>query len=306
MTTRAELFRALGSLCEPPTPAAHSLEAALALPGPPTDQEHTDVFLFQLYPYASVYLGAEGMLGGEAGDRVAGFWRALGVTPPAEPDHLAALLALYAKLIEWELEESDDARRALRREARKALLWEHLLSWVPVFADKVCRMTSPFYAGWAYLLFDALIDEARSLGGQETLSLHLRVAPELPRPSENPSSFLSALLAPVRSGMVITRADLARAAHDLDLGLRVGERRFVLESFFAQDADATLEWLTREAYLAAEHHASFASDLEVISLFWRGRAEAAAALLSAGLSSAEGVMQIHVCAPPRSTEQPQV
>lgn len=285
MTSRAELFRALGSLCESPTPAAPKLGTALALSGRPTDHDHTDVFLFQLYPYASVYLGPEGMLGGEARDRVAGFWRALGFRPPAEPDHLATLLALYARLIEWELEEPDEARRALRGQARKALLWEHLLSWVPVFASKVRGLAGRFYAEWADLLLDALTDEAGTVGKQETLPLHLRDALELPPPSEEPSSFLSGLLVPVRSGMVLTRADLARAGRDLGLGLRIGERRFVLESFVAQNADATLAWLTEEAYRSAERHLSFANNLKVISLFWSRRAETAAAMLSEGLSS---------------------
>lgn len=53
--------------------------------GPPAVDEHTDVLVFQAYPYASIYLGAEGMLGGKARDRIAGFWRALGGEPPAEP-----------------------------------------------------------------------------------------------------------------------------------------------------------------------------------------------------------------------------
>ena len=298
MTTRAELFRVLGSLCEAPTPEARNLGAALALPGWPTDHDYTDVFLFQLYPYASVYLGPEGMLGGEARDRVAGFWRALGFRPPAEPDHLAALLALYASLIEWELEEIEVARRALRRQARKALLWEHLLSWVPVYARQVRRLDIPFYAGWAELLLEALIDEARTVGRQETLSLHLRDAPELPAPSEDPSSFLAALLAPVRSGMVLTRADLSRAAGDLGLGLRVGERRFVLESFFSQDADASLAWLTQEAYHSAERHASFARDLAGISSFWSGRALTTTARLSEDLSSG-GRLSSEVAEPTR-------
>ena len=285
MTSRSELFRALGSLCESPGSASLDLGAALGLSGQPEEHDYTDAFLFQLYPYSSVYVGAEGMLGGEARDRVAGFWRALGFRPTGEPDHLAALLALYARLIDWELEEADEARRALRRQSRKALLWEHLLSWVPVFVDKCRVVTTPFYAGWADLLLDALIDEARTVGGQETLPLHLRDAPELVSPLDDPRAFLSGLLAPVRSGMILTRTDLSHAARDLDLGLRVGERRFVLESFLAQDADATLTWLTQEAYRSAERHASCANDLEGISSFWRRRAETAAALLSEGLTS---------------------
>ena len=65
---------------------------------PVSDAEHTDAFVLNCPPYASIYLGPQGAIGGEGADRVAGFWRAIGITPPAEPDHLAALLGLYARL----------------------------------------------------------------------------------------------------------------------------------------------------------------------------------------------------------------
>ena len=108
-----ELFRALAALAEPPDRAGvERLAAALGLGDLPAASEHTEVFVFQLAPYASVYLGAEGMLGGEARDRVAGFWRALGQAPPAEADHLTLMLALYARLSEFEAGEADAARRA--------------------------------------------------------------------------------------------------------------------------------------------------------------------------------------------------
>src|ERR1700748_1744761 len=94
-----EIFRALAVLVEPPDRLeATRLAALLGLGEPPTVSEYTDTFTFQFYPYASVYLGAEGMLGGEARDSVAGFWRALGQVPGAEPDHLAVMLATYAQL----------------------------------------------------------------------------------------------------------------------------------------------------------------------------------------------------------------
>src|SRR5829696_8795920 len=122
-----ELFRALGAFIEPPHDGTGALADALELGAVPDPADYTEVFVFQLYPYASVYLGAEGMLGGEARDRVAGFWRALGQLPPAEPDHLSVMLALYARLVEIEENEPDAARRAGWRGARKAFLWEHLL-----------------------------------------------------------------------------------------------------------------------------------------------------------------------------------
>ncbi|HEX8421973.1 MAG TPA: hypothetical protein VF634_01095, partial [Pyrinomonadaceae bacterium] len=60
-----ELFRALAVLAEPPVPESARVADALALGALPEASEYTEVFVFQLYPYASVYLGAEGMLGGE-------------------------------------------------------------------------------------------------------------------------------------------------------------------------------------------------------------------------------------------------
>src|SRR2546423_4691638 len=94
-----EIFRALAVLAEPPErPEVARLAELLDLGELPSASDYTETFVFQLYPYASVYLGAEGMLGGEARDRVAGFLAALGHTPPPEPDHLTVLLATYAQL----------------------------------------------------------------------------------------------------------------------------------------------------------------------------------------------------------------
>src|SRR5207244_505396 len=93
-----EVLRALAVLCEAPAPGQERVAAALGIAPAPRADEWAELFLFELPPYASIYLGAEGMIGGEALDRVAGFWRALGLEPPPEPDHLAALLGLAAAL----------------------------------------------------------------------------------------------------------------------------------------------------------------------------------------------------------------
>src|SRR5215218_3620479 len=123
-----ELFRALALFAEPVREESMRVAEALELGQPPGESEYTETFVFQLYPYASVYLGAEGMLGGEARDRVAGFWRALRQTPPAEVDHLSTLLAMYARLCEQEDDAADARAREGWRGARRAFLWEHLLS----------------------------------------------------------------------------------------------------------------------------------------------------------------------------------
>lgn len=287
MPATPELLRALGVLCEPPEPAHARIAEALCLPGRVDPADHTELFAFQLVPYASVYLGAEGMLGGEAADRVAGFWRALRLTPPPEPDHLAALLGLFAALGEAEGGERDPARQALWRQARRALLWEHLLTWAVSYARAVAGSAPRFHATWAELLERTLLAEAADLEPPATPPLHLRDAPplaergapSLPERGVDAAPLVGALLAPVRSGLILTRWDLARAARSLGLGLRMGERAFALRSMLDQDPRATLAWLADQAAEWAARHRATEAVLGRIGHHWRERAEGTRALL---------------------------
>jgi TorA maturation chaperone TorD len=275
-----ELLRALATLSESPGPEQARVAAALELPAP-TAAEHTDLFDLQLVPYASVYLGAEGMIGGEARDRIAGFWRALGLAPPAEPDHLAALLGLYAALGDDERAQ-DRPRAALRRQARAALLHEHLLSWLDPWLAKLADIAPPAYAAWGELLAAALRGEARALldGDEPPLPAHLRAAPALEPPERTGGpAFLDALLSPARSGLVLVRDDLARAAGELGLGARVAERRYVLRHLLAQEPAETLRWLRDEAARAARRRVAVAGP--AVAAHWKDRAAATADLLGA-------------------------
>ena len=276
---RAEVLRALAVVCEPPADGHARVWDALGLPGAPEAAAFTDLFVLHLYPYASVYLGAEGMLGGEARDRVAGFWRALHLTPPPEPDHLAALLGLYASLLEREGEERHPARRALWGQARAALLHEHLTSWLPPYLDRVEALAPPAYRAWAGLLSAALAGEAAAAGPPEAMSAHLRAAPPLPDPRrEGSRAFVTGVLAPARCGMILTRADLARSARDLGLGFRVGERRFALAALLSQTPEAVLGWLAAEAVASSTRHHAHGGVMGAAAEFWSGRAQAAANL----------------------------
>ena len=278
-----ELFRALAVLAEPPAEETARLAEALGLGRPPAADEYTELFLFQLYPYASVYLGAEGMMGGEARDAVGGFWRALGEMPPAEPDHLSVMLALHARLIELEDAEGDESRREGWRRARKAHLWEHLLSWLPAYLSKLALLAPPFYRRWAEILTESLLEEAKAVGCQESLSLHLRGSPALidPRAAEEEGvgAFCQSILTPARSGLILTRADLTKAGRKLGMGLRMGERKFILKALFAQDATAVFDWLIEEAALWTGRHREHREALGRISHVWEERSKAASALL---------------------------
>ncbi|WP_420637294.1 TorD/DmsD family molecular chaperone [Candidatus Palauibacter sp.] len=275
-----ELFRALGALLDAPCSENRLLGHLLELGPVPDEPTHNDLFLFQLYPYASAFLGEDGRLGGEAQDRVAGFWRALGADPPAEPDHLRALLGGYARLVEAQLGANGKAAAALR-DARHAFLWEHLLSWVLPFLLKLRQIAPPFYRSWADTLETVLSRESALLGPPTRRPLALREASPVPDPRRTEGDrFLLALLSPARSGLVLTRADLARAARDLGLGLRVGERAYILRSMLAQGPGATLGWLSREAHAWARLHDRTGITAPEVADFWTQRATATGRLLS--------------------------
>lgn len=267
-----EALRALAVLLEAPRPEHAAIAAALELPALPTADEYTAVLVFQAYPYASVYLGAEGMLGGEARDRIAGFWRALGGEPPAEPDHLSILLAGVATL----------AEQAPASSVRGALFWEHVASWMPPYLATLRRMGAPFHVAWADLLATVLAELAADLGPPARLPLALRDAPALPGAPADLDELLATLLAPVRIGFVLVRDDLERAAAELGIGLRAGERRFALRSLLAQDPAAVLGWLATEARAQATALAA----LPPITAWWTGRAHVGATWLDelAGLA----------------------
>ncbi|GMR12013.1 MAG: hypothetical protein BMS9Abin29_0200 [Gemmatimonadota bacterium] len=284
-----ELLRALGVLVEPPTKEHVRIATVLGLPGSPEPSAYHDLFLLQIYPFASVYLGAEGMMGGEAGDRVAGFWRALHMTPPSEPDHLCALLALYVSLAEREAAEEDEASRLLLGRARDTLMHEHVASWVFPFLSKVRELGGAFYGAWSTMLEKAILAELGSNSRPRSLPVHLREAPGVPDPrTDGGEAFLHGLLAPARSGVIVTRGDLAGVARRSGLGLRMGERAYILKALFSQGAAEVLEWFVETAEDWAGRHARQGVDLGEVSAFWERRARSTANLAAALLEDRSG------------------
>lgn len=282
-----ELLRALAALAERPGPEHERLAGLVGLPSVPDASTWTQVFSFNLYPFASVYLGPEGMLGGDARDRVAGFVRALGGVPPSEPDGVPTLLAMYA-----ELRERGAAGEQRAEHAATTLLHEHLLSWMPLYLARVASLADEPYRSWAVLTSEVLAAETvahpASSGTAPAgtvddvpLPAALRDAATFRDPrSEEAVPLPSELLIPARVGAIVTLADLRRASRETKLAMRVGERRYVLEQFMAQSVPVTLRWLADHAVRSTgaamtEWHAV----LPEISCWWQRRALATAALL---------------------------
>lgn len=324
-SARAELVRALGAFAEAPGARHRDLADALGFSRPVTRAEHTEAFVLECHPYASFHLSGDGGIGGEVTAQVAGFWKVLGLDPPPEPDHLVALLGLYAALLDAEgdgygygygagyggpvAEPDRDAdpgsgsrsdappgrgdlsgkATAIAARSRAALLWEHLVPWVPGLLDSVAT-AAPAYREWGELLGEVLLREVAWSPEPTRLPAALRqAAPGLGRGHASPGHGgtsdrgddpVALLVAPVRCGMVLTPAVLAGGADDLGLALRVGGRRFLLESLLAQEPATVLRWLAEEAERWAVRHEARAGAFGRVAVFWSGRAAAASAWLT--------------------------
>jgi hypothetical protein len=147
------------------------------------------------------------------------------------------------------------------------------LSWLPFYLDKLAEVADGFYSSWAALLARALVQEREGLEHDATLSLHLRDSTPMADPrTKGGEAFVESLLAPVRSGLILVRTDLERAGSELDLGVRIGERRYVIEALFAQNAISTLDWLVQEADLWGQRHLKREKQTGPTARFWADRA----------------------------------
>lgn len=280
-----EIFRALAVFVEPPSPEHEPVARTLDLGALPSRADHTDLFDFQLFPYASVYLGPEGMQGGEARDRIAGFWRVLELEPPNDPDHLTVLLAAYGALLD-QAEAAPEADAENWLHVSSVFLHEHVLSWLPLFLAKLDAAGGEFYARWAGHLQNLLaVPELGPVA--DKLPAALREAEPLPDPrQEGGKAFLHGLLAPARTGFILTRDDLAGIARNCDLGRRIGERRYVLENLLGQDGRPVLSALAEFADTAGE--GDLTGMPEVSADWWRARARSSRDLLHALAADADG------------------
>ncbi len=264
-----ELLRALGALCERPEAGHQTVATAVGLDCPTPAQWHS-TFVQRYYPYGSVYLGAEGFLGGDVRAAAAGVFSVVGATVPAEADHLTVLL--------------DGLAEATQRgwtPVSATLLWEHLLPWTIPYLDRVAMDGAGPFRAWATLLTTALMSLAEQLDRPQTplrvVTHHVGGLPD-PRIDGN-LDLVQAVLAPARLGAIVTRDDLLDAADDLVLAPRMGERRYLLRALLQQDPSGTLAWLADHALAAARRCDAWPTDVAHLAGWWRGRAQTSADLL---------------------------
>jgi len=198
---------------------------------------HQGLFGFQVFPFQSVFLGEDGLLGGAEGERVRAAHRAAGYAPGAmadDPDHLAHELALLSFLCGAEADAHADGRAEMAAVARRqqaAVLGDHLLWWLPLFVPAVARQGDGFYAALAGLTWALVLDHWQDVGGAADGARWAPGGADDADAANEPAAGDAArqigahLLRPVRSGLFVSRADLARCARQAGLPHGFGDRR---------------------------------------------------------------------------------
>ena len=276
-----DLIRALGMFCEAPSEEHVRIAKILGFSQTPSRDLYEGIFCRELPPYASEYIDCGANSDGEGLERISGFWRALQRDVPNEPDHLSGLLGLVAYLEELQGSEKEPARALLIRRSRSALLWEHLLPWLPMYLDKVESIgDDTVYGDWARLLTEALVNEYRSLGPLESLPIHLTTSSGLPDPRDRGAKlFVSSLFCPNKSGFVLLFDDLSELATELGIAPSNKDPRMALEDLLRLAPKETLGALAK---LASETHSRLVSkwgSLGEITAYWEARNEESAILL---------------------------
>ncbi len=277
-----ELLRALGAVIEKPDATVSRLAAMLELPTQPTASEHAFLFEQQLVPRASRYLSPNGDHAAAICERMASFWRAAGATPPSDADHLGRLLGFYAELVDMQSRETDEARRHAVGRLRKAVLWEHLLTWVPAYLSKVDLVAPRAYRRWGQLLWQVAAREAWVVGLPVTVPAILTELAALPDPPQGDVEALVAhLVAPARSGVILAPVDVRRAADALHVPAPDGSVREALVALLGVRQAGMLEWLATEARRWETRHERNRELLPALSDHWMRRAHATRTALHA-------------------------
>jgi len=241
------------------------------------DQEaaaHYYLLGYNVFPFQSIFLDPQSLLGGPVTDSVLAFYRRVGfgVTFSAESaDHAGVELALLAFLCGA---EADAWRDGLVQEALRMQHWqrrfldEHLLRWLLPLVFAIHQQQQPFYSALAELTLELALDHRSALGGsaeQDVVGFLPPVPDLLNNEQAGLREIVDYLLTPVFSGLFLSRDDVTRLARRQRLPRGFGTRGQMLTNLLRTAADyESLDRVLTDLQALLEHwRASYAAYLDL-------------------------------------------
>ncbi len=197
---------------------------------------HHRIFGLGVFPYQSLFLSAERVLGGVETRRVlASYARAGFICSDTDAaDHLGWQLACLSFLCGAEagaLNDSQTAEALRVGRLQREFLAEHLLRWLPPLVSAFRRQEDRFYAAFGELLLSLVADHMEPGGAAQQSEAGWRLdGTNLMLEDEKTGlqEIADWLTTPVNCGFFLSRAEIGRLARLSDLPGGFGERRQVL------------------------------------------------------------------------------
>lgn len=209
--------------------------------------EHYNLFGFNVFPYASVFLDETATLGGPISQNVLSFYHGSGFDVSLEsesPDHIALQLQFLAFLCAAEEEaiQDDLVQVALSiNQLQRRFLDEHLLSWLPAFAPAIRQQGDRFYTRLADLTLETVLHHREALENDllaPEAVFALPPAPDLLDDLKTGLKDIAAyLIIPAYSGLYLGRGDIIRLARNHSLPRGFGSRAQMLTNLLRSAAD---------------------------------------------------------------------
>lgn len=280
--------------------AVPELAAVLSPPFQPdaAAADHQHLFGFNVFPYESIFLDPQGLLGGIVTDALIRYYQEVGFQIDAStssPDHIGYELGLLAFLCGAEADAWENDLPAVaenRRRQQQRFLQTHLLRWLLPLVIGVRQQSSPFYRAVADLTLDLAHSHTADLGQSPAETAPPFALPAPPPLLEDRYTGLSQiaryLTTPPYSGVFLSRDDVADLARRQQLPRGFGSRHQMLTNLMRSavqyDAFPNLLQLLHERVAGWEsEYTSYAGDLPQAAPFaepWQERTAVTTHLLA--------------------------
>lgn len=229
-------------------------DLAAALPGIPDPDEtaaaHQHLFGFNVFPFESIFLGTDNLLGGPVTERVLESYGDMGFYPDQadhSADHVGTELGFLSFLCGAEADAiEDDQPNATQgmRSLQQDFLDKHLLCWLPALVQSIHQQTDrsfgrasevdfhQFFAGLADLTLETVLAHRAELATHGFAAAAQLELPPSPNLLDNDKTGLADiarfLITPAYSGFYLSRDDVGQLAQLGGLPRGFGDRQNML------------------------------------------------------------------------------
>ena len=199
--------------------------------------EHYQLFVHNVFPYESIFLGDDGLLGGTITESVAGFYQRIGFTPTSDEsaDHISTELSAMAYLCFAELDAIEDEiphQVERLRQLQRHFLDEHLLRWLPAFVFAVEQQEPTIYTDVVRQSFDVVCRHRVQLGDDLMATSNrfvLTASPDLLADEKTSLRDIARyLLTPAYTGFFLSVDDIRRIGATFRVPHGFGKRQQIL------------------------------------------------------------------------------